>query len=77
MHWIQQPDFVPKHQQTRRLMWSQSLQARSSGKAALPEPEALVFDKLVVDAATTQGAAKFTIEHRKADGCLLAVVLVR
>lgn len=59
------------------LIWCQSRQARTSGKAALPEPEALLFDKLVVDAATTQGAAKFTIEHRKAHGCLLAIVLVR
>jgi hypothetical protein len=52
-------------------------QAHTSGKAALPEPEVLLFDRLVVDAATTQGAAKFTIEHRKADGCLLATMLVR
>lgn len=52
------------------------LQARTSGKVALPQPEVLAFDRLVVDAATMGGKAKFVIEHRKAAGCLLATVMV-
>lgn len=52
-------------------------QARTSSKAALPEPEVLTFDRLVLDAATTAGAAGFAVEHKLAAGCLLATVMVR